>query len=91
MKAKGARTVLLTALVLLIPVVAMQFTPDVKWTMSDFVVAGILLLGFGFAYELLIDKARTTKQRIGISIVLALLFVYVWAELAVGIFTNWGS
>jgi len=31
------------ALILLIPLVAMQFTSEVNWTLSDFVFAGVLL------------------------------------------------
>ena len=45
------------ALILLIPLVAMQFTSEVNWTLSDFVFAGVLLFGTGLTYELVARKA----------------------------------
>ena len=35
------------ALVLLIPLIAMQFTDEVNWSGGDFVFAALLLLGVG--------------------------------------------
>jgi hypothetical protein len=35
---------LTTALILLVPLIAMQFTNEVKWTLFDFVFAGTLSL-----------------------------------------------
>ena len=47
-------TIILSAagLLLLLPLVAMQFTNEVNWTFSDFLVAGILLFGTGGLIEL---------------------------------------
>jgi hypothetical protein len=36
-----------TAFLLLVPLVAMQFTDEVKWDLFDFTVAGMLLAGTG--------------------------------------------
>ena len=78
--------VLIVGVLLLIPFVAMQFSPDVVWSPFDFLVAGILLLGTGLAIDLVWRKVTSTRNRlIFCGIILALLFV-VWAELAVGIF-----
>ena len=79
--------ILLTvATLLLIPLIAMQFTNEVKWTILDFVVMGGLLLGTGLLCELVIRKVNKTKLRIAIiAVILAVLFL-IWAELAVGIF-----
>lgn len=70
---------------LLLPLVAMQFTDEVKWTLSDFVVAGILLLVAGLAVEFTMRKVKTTKLRIVACGALLLVFLLLWAELAVGI------
>jgi hypothetical protein len=78
--------VLTVAFLLLIPLIAMQFTNEVAWTLSDFVIMGVLLLGTGLMCELIIRKVKKTEYRIVIcGAVLVALFL-VWAELAVGIF-----
>jgi hypothetical protein len=77
---------LVTALLLMVPLVAMQFTNEVVWTFSDFVVAGILIAGTGLLYVLAAMKLRTTQQRAIAGAVLAVLFLLTWIELAVGIF-----
>jgi hypothetical protein len=40
---------------------------------------------------LLTWKARSARTRIIIGAALACGLLYIWAELAVGIFTDWGS
>ena len=78
--------VLTVALLLLIPLIAMQFTDEVSWTRFDFVVAGVLLLGTGLTCELVMRKVNKTEYRIAICVaILAALFL-IWLELAVGIF-----
>ncbi len=83
--------VAVTAAVLMIPLVAMQFTGEVDWTGSDFVIAGILLMVTGLAFVFASRTVKTAKQRVAAGGLIALAFLYVWAELAVGIFTNLGS
>jgi hypothetical protein len=83
-----------TAVLLLIP---LFFTltgsgvdgQGVHWTGPDFVIAGGLL----FAVGLLIDRAyqKFGSYRIPAIIAIVFLFLWLWAELAVGVFTNWGS
>ncbi|MEX0748768.1 MAG: hypothetical protein WD467_03360 [Candidatus Saccharimonadales bacterium] len=80
------RIVLGTALILLIPLIAMQFTDEVDWKLFDFVIIGILLLGTGFTYELLASKMKAPAQRAMLALVLVTLLFLIWAELAVGIF-----
>ncbi|HBI34076.1 MAG TPA: hypothetical protein DEA43_02370 [Candidatus Moranbacteria bacterium] len=74
---------------LLIPLVAMQFTDQVVWTLSDFVIAGFLLFSTGVILAWATRKFPKHKIIVGALIVFA--FIWLWAELAVGIFTNWGS
>ena len=74
------------AILLLIPFIAMQFTTEVKWTLMDFIVAGILLLSTGLACNFVIQKVKNTKFRIAICLAILAILLLVLAELAVGIF-----
>jgi len=76
----------LTTFILAIPLVAMQFTNEVDWTLSDFVTAGILLLSTGLAIELVIRNLKTGMLRTIVLVVILLALFLIWAELAVGIF-----
>lgn len=74
------------AVLLCIPLVAMQFTNEVNWTLSDFVIAGGLLLGTGLLIETVARNIKNKKIRIGITGAILIVLALVWAELAVGIF-----
>ncbi|HEU4853430.1 MAG TPA: hypothetical protein VFT37_14880 [Telluria sp.] len=84
-KSIGA-VVLVTALILMVPLVAMQFTSEVDWDALDFMAAGTLLLVAGLVYVFASRMVRTPQQRMLVRVlVLGALFL-MWAELAVGIF-----
>jgi cytochrome bd-type quinol oxidase subunit 2 len=72
--------------ILLIPFVAMQFTEAVNWSMFDFLVMGILLLLIGLKIEYILRKVKRKQNRIAIISILLIVFLLIWAELAVGIF-----
>jgi hypothetical protein len=72
--------------ILLIPLAAMQFTEEVNWTPSDFMVFGTLVLGTGLMIGLVIGKIRLKKYRILLIMALVILFMLTWAELGVGLF-----
>jgi hypothetical protein len=74
-----------TAAFLLIPFTAMQFTPEVMWTLSDFIFAGILILGTGFTYLFVTRKSGSTAYRVATGIALGTGFFLIWSNLAVGI------
>jgi ABC-type Mn2+/Zn2+ transport system permease subunit len=76
---------LAVALLLLIPLIAMKFTNEVKWTMFDFVVAGVLLFGTGLICELAMRKVTKIGQRIAVCAGILLMLLLIWAELAVGL------
>lgn len=78
--------VILVGGLLMIPLIAMQFTNEVNWDIFDFIVAGVLLLGTGLLCELVLRLVRSNQNRILLCGVLLLLLFLVWAELAVGIF-----
>jgi len=74
------------AIILLIPFIAMQFTNEINWTLSDFIIAGFLLFGTGLLVELALRKVKNITYRTLAIIIIAILFLLFWAELAVGIF-----
>lgn len=75
---------------LFIPLIAMQFTNEVLWSLTDFIVLGFLL--FGAASVFILAARRVAREhRLLIGVVCSAIFLYIWAELAVGVFTNLGS
>jgi hypothetical protein len=78
--------VLFAAILLLIPLVAMQFTNEVKWGAADFILMGGLLLGTGLMCELVIRKVKKTSYRVAICVAIVVALLLVWMELTVGIF-----
>lgn len=78
---------LVTIGLLLIPLVG-----NFPWTLSDFVIAGILIFGTGILISLVVRFAKTKKSRIIVSGIVVLLFLLTWVELAVGLFgTPWAG
>lgn len=81
---------LTTGLLLMIPLIAIQFSDEVAWTFSDFVIAGGLLFGTGFMYILVTrllatQMADNTVYRIAIGFALFAGLFLIWANGAVGI------
>jgi len=79
------------ALLLLIPLLTMQFTDEVKWTLFDFVLMGTVLFGVGLAYELVARKSEKTVYRVAFGVGLAGAFLLFWVNGAVGIIGNEGQ
>lgn len=52
---------LVIAVLLCIPIIAMQITNEVTWTLSDFIIAGILLFGTGILIELVVRNVKSKK------------------------------
>ena len=79
--------IITTVFVLLsIPLIAMQFTTEVKWNLSDFIIMGILLLGTGLLCELILRKIQKPQHKVLLCGFFMLVLFLVWAELAVGVF-----
>jgi len=73
------------ALLLLLPLVAMQFTDQVAWGVADFVTFGALLAGVGVTFELAARKTGDPAYRSAVGVALAAAFLLVWLSLGVGI------
>lgn len=79
------RILLGTALILLVPLVAMQFSDEVNWDLADFVIIGTLLMSAGLTYELMKTRVNAKyRSTLALGVITAVLLI--WAELAVGIF-----
>ena len=79
------RVALMTGLLLLAPLIAMQFTDEVRWDLVDFIVAGALLFGAGATYRLLATRTDNLAYRAGVGLAVAAALMLVWANLAVGL------
>jgi peptidoglycan/LPS O-acetylase OafA/YrhL len=77
---------IITIILLLIPLIAMQYTQEVNWGVNDFIIASFLLFGFAFTIEVIFRKVKSIKNRVILGLCLLLILVLIWAELAVGIF-----
>jgi hypothetical protein len=73
------------ALILLLPLLAMQVTDQVVWDVADFVVLGALLVGIGVIYELAVRMTGNTAYRSAVGVALTAAFILIWMSLGVGI------
>ena len=79
-----------TGALLLVPLIAMQFTPEVNWRLGDFLIMGALIFGMASLF-VVASRKLPDKRRPLLAGAFLLVFLLVWAELAVGIFTNLGD
>ena len=78
----------LAAFLLILPAVAMNFTAEVQWTVSDFLIMGLMIGCVGLGIELAVRAARNNHYRGGAAIALLTGFLVTWANGAVGIIGN---
>jgi hypothetical protein len=71
---------------LLAPVVATQFTDDVRWTGFDVAAAAVLLGGLGLSVELTVRVVTRERARATIIGACLLTVLLIWAHGAVGVF-----
>lgn len=75
----------ISALLLLLPLVAMQATDEVDWNPADFAVFGAMLFGACGAYELAVRMNSIVIYRAAVGVAVVAAFVLTWINLAVGI------
>jgi hypothetical protein len=73
------------AAVLLLPLIAMQFTDEVNWGPGDFALAAALVIGVGMSFELALRRTGSHAYRAAAAVALAAAFTLAWANLAVGV------
>ena len=81
-----SRKVFNPLLLLIIPLIGMNLTDEIDWTLSDFIISGLILLVFSLSINFIILRISNRKKRVFYITILFILFMLVWTELALGIF-----
>ena len=81
----------IVVIILMIPLVAMQFTQEIRWNLLDFIIMGVVLFGIGLAYELIAKKSQKTVYRVAFVIGFLGAFLLFWVNGAVGIIGSEGQ
>lgn len=71
---------------LLLPLIAMQFSKEVQWTVSDFVIMGAMLATACGVYELAARLQGNGFYKAGVAVAVVGAFLLIWVNLAVGVF-----
>jgi dipeptide/tripeptide permease len=78
-------------LILLAPLAATLFGSGVAWDPFDFFGMGVLLYGAVAAYLVLARFAGGRRGRVVLGFAILSVVLWLWAELAVGVLTGWGT
>jgi len=78
----------IAATLLLLPLIAMQFTAEVDWTVADFILFGAMLGTAGGVFERAAKMTPSKAYRAATGVALAAAFILVWINGAVGIIGN---
>jgi len=79
------RILYIVGTILLIPLIAMQLTNEVNWSLFDFIIMGAMLTITGLLGEIIFKKVNNTKHRLILMVAIVMIFFLIWAELAVGL------
>ncbi len=75
--------------ILTLPLIGMQFSQDVDWTIFDFLIMGTLISGAGLLMVWVKRTIKSPTHRAAIIVaILAALFI-TWIHIAVGIVDTW--
>jgi hypothetical protein len=79
------RKIFLPLFVLLVPLVGVIFF-ELDWSGFDFLVMALLILSLSILINLILYYTDSSKLKLLLIFIVAILFLLIWAELAVGIF-----
>lgn len=71
---------------LLIPLIGTFISDEINWSLFDFIVMGFGLIFLGAAINFVVNREKNLKRRIMFIGIFLLIFLVVWAEIAVGVF-----
>ena len=79
-------TIIITASLLSIPLIAMFFTESVDWSAFDFLVMALMLIIGISLVQFVTTKIQRNENRLFWLMAVVVGFFLLWAEMAVGIF-----
>jgi hypothetical protein len=89
LKSGFTRVIVGTLVVLLVPFIAMQLSNEVNWKVVDFMIMAVLCLTAGFTLVFIFRRfCLKPKTKLRIILLMLAVFIYVWAELAVGLLSD---
>lgn len=76
---------LVTGIILLVPLIAMQYTREVNWGVGDFIIMGVLLFSTGAALVILTAYSNNVIHKVAMVFAIGATFLMIWSNLAVGL------
>ncbi len=73
-------------LLLLIPITAKMFSNEMRWQLFDFIIMGSLLFMLGLVISFISNNSKFRKNKPFYIMFAIIVFLLLWAELAVGVF-----
>ena len=64
----------------------MAITDEINWSLFDFIIMGSLLILLSIGINFASNRAKNLKNRVLYIGILLIIFMLIWAELAVGVF-----
>jgi len=81
-----SKRILYPLFLLLIPLIIITITDVINWSVFDFIIMGFLLIFLSIGINFVSNRIKNLKNRILYIGILVLIFMLIWAELAVGLF-----
>ncbi len=79
------KSLFFAVITLMVPLIGMVISDEVNWEGADFIIGFLLIFCFVFLLQWLYFILPKSYRIVGLAIVI-ILFLLLWAELAVGIF-----
>ena len=64
----------------------MIITDEINWSPFDFIIMGSLLILLSIGINLVRTRVKNLKNRVLYIVVVVIIFMLIWVELAVGLF-----
>lgn len=75
-------------LLLVIPLILNLFPTEFQWSLFDFLVMASVLIFVGCTIEIIRYNFKNKRTSLALILLILLFFVFLWAELAVGIINS---